>query len=412
MTGVLDVARHRTRPWAYRRKTMPRRRLRRIAISLILLSGAIALVVWSVLPAAIPVRGRFHDFQIDTMVDSESARYYVESYAQGRIDNPDLHDAIDTLKHAFGDRIPNHDDLRRLAHTRSVDFSALFFADQLLSLEQNAAINRRFGLNLARALREDVTVANPDGIVVVLVPGYDYRENGHATGADLKDQIAILGDVGFQVAFIDVDPIGTVLESATAIEQALERLADTQIVIAGPSSAGPAIHTALSRLGRGSGVRAWLNLGGTLQGVPLLDWFQRYPQRVVLDAVVWAQNWRHDSFESLTNRVLRERFARLSVPDDIRVFNYISMSLSGDISRFGWDKYLLMRSDGPNDGLSLLPDLLFPQGLTIVSPKGDHFFAEDPLIKQKTVALVLTVLESIDGPPRAMNPPESRRKEE
>jgi hypothetical protein len=391
---------------------MTRRRLRTIATVVLLLASAIALVVWSVLPAAIPARGRFHDFDVNTTVDSEAARYYVESYAQGSVDDPQLHDAIEALKRDFGDRIPNHVDLRQLAHTRSVDFAALFFADQLLSLEQNAAVNARFVLNLSRALREDATVANTDGIVVVLVPGYDYKENGQATGAALEDQVAILGDLGFRVEFIDVDPIGTVLESAAAIEQALERLADSQIVIAGPSSAGPAIHTALSRLGHGSGVRAWLNLGGTLQGVPLLDWSQQYPQRVVFDAVVWAQAWRHDSFESLTNRVLRERFARLSVPEDIHVFNYISMSLSGDISRFGWDKYLLMRSDGPNGGLSLLPDLLFPNGLTIVSPKGDHFFAEDSQINEKTIALVLTVLESIDGPRRAMYPPGSRRKEE
>ncbi len=66
---------------------------------------------------------------------------------------------------------------------------------------------------------------------------------------------------------------------------------------------------------------------------------------MVFDVIVWAQDWRHDSFESLTTRVRRERFAELSVPKDIQVFNYISMSLSGDISDFGWDKYLLMRSD-------------------------------------------------------------------
>ena len=55
-----------------------------------------------------------------------------------------------------------------------------------------------------------------------------------------------------------------------------------------------------------------------------------------------------------------------------------------------------MRSDGPNDGLSLLPGLLLPEAPTIVSPKGDHFFAEDPLIEQKFAALVLTILERID----------------
>ena len=128
-------------------------------------------------------------------------------------------------------------------------------------------------------------------------------------------------------------------------------------MIAGPSSAGPAIHTALSRLDTGSGVRAWLNLGGTLRGVPLLDWFQMFPQSLVFGLVAWWQDFR---LESLTNRVLRQRVKELSVPEDIQVFNYISMSLSGDISGFGWDKYLLMRSDGPNDGLSLLPDLLHP----------------------------------------------------
>ena len=201
---------------------------------------------------------------------------------------------------------------------------------------------------------------------------------------------------GLQVEFIAVDPVGTVLENAHVIETTLQRLDHDRIVIAGPSSAGPAIHTALSRLGTDSGVVAWLNLGGTLKGVPLLDWFEAFPQRLVFTVAAWVEEWRRESLESLTSRVLRERFESLTVPDEIQVFNYISMSLSGDISRFGWDKYLLMRSAGPNDGLSLLPDLLLPEGRTIVSPKGDHFFAEDPLIEQKSTALVLTILENLD----------------
>ena len=362
---------------------------------LLVVAGVTSLALWSSLPASIPARGRFHDFELDTTVDSESAKYYIESYAQGKVDDPQLDQAIEQLKRDVGGRIPNHLELSRLAQTQSVDFAALFFADQLLSLDRNAAVNRRFRLNLDRVLREDVVVVDSDSIVILLVPGYDYKENGHVTGADLKAQAAILGDLGFRVEFVEIDPIGTVLECADVIQHALESLSEEQIIIAGASSAGPAIHTALSRLDKGSGVLAWLNLGGTLHGVPLLDWFQAFPQSLVFDLVVWAQDWRHESFESLTNRVLRERFEELSIPEEIQVFNYISMSLSGDISHIGWDKYLLMRSDGPNDGLSLLPDLLLPEGRTIVSPKGDHFFAEDPLIENKSVALVLTILESI-----------------
>lgn len=52
---------------------------------------------------------------------------------------------------------------------------------------------------------------------------------------------------GLQVEFVEVDPAGTVLECADVIESASERLSEEQIIIAAPSSAGPAIQTALSR---------------------------------------------------------------------------------------------------------------------------------------------------------------------
>ena len=47
-------------------------------------------------------------------------------------------------------------------------------------------------MNVDRVLREETVVADSDGIVIVLVPGFDYKENGHVTGADLQDQVAIL----------------------------------------------------------------------------------------------------------------------------------------------------------------------------------------------------------------------------
>ena len=177
---------------------MNRRLLRRIATVLLLVAGVISLAIWSVLPASIPARGRFHDFELDTTVDSESAKYYIESYAQGRVDNPQLHQAIEKLKRDFGDRIPNHLDLHWLAQTQSVDFAALFFADQLLSLDRNATVNRRFRMNLDRVLRAGTVAVDSDGIVIVLVPGYDYKENGHVTGpiSKLRSRYSATWDFG------------------------------------------------------------------------------------------------------------------------------------------------------------------------------------------------------------------------
>ena len=203
---------------------MNKRRLLSVVTALLLLAIAMSLFLWSALPPSIPARGTFHDFEIDATVDSESAKYYVESYAQGRVDDPRLHQAIEKLKRDFGDRIPNHLDLHRLAQTQSVDFAALFFADQVLSLDRNAVFNRRFRMNVYRVLREETVVVDTDGIGIILVPGYDYKENGHLTGADLKAQVAILGGLGFQVELLEIDPVGTVLECAEVVENGLESL--------------------------------------------------------------------------------------------------------------------------------------------------------------------------------------------
>ncbi len=55
----------------------------------------------------------------------------------------------------------------------------------------------------------------------------------------------------------------------------------------------------------------------------------------------------------------------------------------------------MMRGDGPNDGLTLLPDILAPNSLSILAPRSDHFFAEDPEIDDKTLALLLILIDQI-----------------
>ena len=73
----------------------------------------------------------------------------------------------------------------------------------------------------------------------------------------------------------------------------------------------------------------------------------------------------------------RIRFARLSgIDNNILVINYLGLSLSGQLSKYSKDKYPLLVSEGPNDGLTLLTDIIAPNSLTIVAFGSDHFFAE------------------------------------
>ena len=75
------------------------------------------------------------------------------------------------------------------------------------------------------------------------------------------------------------------------------------------------------------------------------------------------------------------------------MINYVGVPLSGQLSRFSRDKYPLLARLGPNDGLTLLPDVLVPGGLSYVAFGSDHFFAEDPQINARTVALLRLVLD-------------------
>jgi hypothetical protein len=84
------------------------------------------------------------------------------------------------------------------------------------------------------------------------------------------------------------------------------------------------------------------------------------------------------------------------VNNTILVINYLGLSLSGQLSKYSKDKYPLLISEGPNDGLTLLSDIIAPNSLTIIALGSDHFFAEDHRINDKTVALAKVVISYLD----------------
>jgi hypothetical protein len=96
----------------------------------------------------------------------------------------------------------------------------------------------------------------------------------------------------------------------------------------------------------------------------------------------------------------RDRVRSLALPSHIRVINYLGLSLTGSLSSLSVYKYPLIADQGPNDGLTLLADIIAPGSLTLVATGSDHYFAEDPQINRKTIAMVRTVFDLID-PDRA-----------
>lgn len=346
----------------------------------------------------IPAKGAVRGHEIVTAVDSEVARYYLESYLTGKQSDQEMHQRIASVYAKHGDGLPSLESLGRIARENSVDFAALFFADRLLGETCNKQINGMFAAHL-RAARQHVARPLPD-LVVLFVPGWDYLENGHLTGADFTKPRALATVFGLQNQLVEIPPVGSVEDNARVIAREVTKQAreGKQIVLAGASSAGPAIHLALAEVIAKDdlpSVRAWLNFGGLLQGSPLVDIVTDRPW---LSFVLRTfTGWEDTAMRSMGTRASRTRSARLTLKSRLLVINYLGIPFSGGLSKYGRDKYPLIKSDGPNDGLTLLPDALAPNSLTIVALGSDHFFNEDPQIDRKTLALMSLVTDALAG---------------
>jgi len=336
--------------------------------------------------------------RVETTVDSDPARYYLENYLQGKHENRDLSDKIAALHNRFDQATPSRNDLNEIAHAFSVDFASLFLAHRLLADECNIVLNQSFVhyMSSGRAIDESV-----DSLYIVLfVPGWNYEKNGHENGADFARPRQLASELGLENHLVELLPTGSVEQNADILAADIVRYSRTgkELILAGASSAGPAIHLALSELldeRALSSVKVWLNLGGILQGSPLVDYAEARPG--LLNLVAWFKGLDKEAILSMGANRSRKRFARLEMDSDILVINYLGIPLSGQLSQHSKNTYPLLRSNGPNDGLTLLADAIAPDSLTVVALGSDHFFAEDPNIDVKTVALLKLIVAHLQN---------------
>ncbi len=374
--------------------SLRRRWLTRLVLAALALATPLAaFLLWAFWLPAVPVRATFFDWPVATTVDSEIARYFLADYLAGKRTHANFDAALARLDAAPG--VPDREALAALAQATSVDVAALHFARRLRAQSCNASVHADMAKHLAVAADAPVAAS---AYRVLFVPGWDYAANGHITGADFAAPRRLFAALGVDNVLVPLPPTGGVEENADALARAIRQHATSgkRLLLAGASSAGPAIHLALAERLRPdelAPIAAWLNLGGILHGSPLVDFAADAPQRWLLRPLFGVLGWDAQAIDSMSARTSRARFARLQLPPSLLVINYVGVPLSGQLSRFSRDKYPLLARLGPNDGLTLLPDVLVPGGLSYVAFGSDHFFAEDPQINARTVALLRLVLD-------------------
>jgi hypothetical protein len=339
--------------------------------------------------AGLPVRGNIGGQSIDTRVDAEVARYYLASYLSGQRNNPLLDGRITDAYKNGSSALPDRIELKRLSEEFSVDFAAAYLADRIIRVPENRRFRELFEENRTAfsQKRLKLPVGVPD-YEVLFIPTYLYKRLP-ITGGDFAVPKKALQKIGLPLHFVETVEDGAVETNADIVAAAIVARARSgrRLILISASKSGPEVALALTRLGNTATrhVVAWINTVGALQGTPLTD-EQLLPDVEDLVGAVDVAG-----MQSLMTERSRRRFQSFRLSDHILVVNYFGIPLSGSVSSWARPGFTPLSKHGPNDGILLLSDMIFPGGITVAELGLDHFLLDQNL-DAATVGLVTAVM--------------------
>ena len=243
------------------------------------------------------------------------------------------------------------------------------------------------------------------------MPGWLYKADT-TTGADFARFRALLSRHGASVSLVETGQNLAVEDNARLIEDRIRHAGRSgkAIVVVSGSKGGPEVALALSNLRQDPDarqVKAWLNIGGLMAGTPLADTALTWPTCWFVYLAVLPDS-SFDGIRSVSTARSTARRKDLELPADVLVVNYVAVPLSGDISRQASEGYRRLRADGPNDGLTYLPDAIVPDSVTIPEIGVDHYFRAAN-IDLRAIALTRAIVRHAKNTPMAQHDVSYRR---
>jgi hypothetical protein len=303
-------------------------------------------------------------------------------------------------------RLPDQALLKKLADRTSMDFAALVFARALSGEPRSRTVQAAFD----RFLQEEpgraaAALGRPHGFPYTLLfaPSWLYKSHPE-NGADFANQRGLLDRLGVSNRLIESGESDSVEDNAAVIVRTIRETGcgDGRIVLVSASKSGAEAATALSGLtsGEAACVAAWINIAGSLRGTPLADSALRVPAKWLARGIFWLSGWNWDALESLGTERSRRRFETLQLPQTITVLNIIAVPVSGSVGYQVYPGYQVLSAHGPNDGVVLLADTVWPGGINVVALGADHLFA-----RWREDTYILAMLRALDLAVRTPTPP-------
>jgi hypothetical protein len=351
------------------------------------------------------VKGHLAGESVSTTVDSAIARYYLEHSLSPAAANSELGRRIVDIEQRFKARPLDWLTLRDISAQTSPDFATLFFIKQSLSDSRNARLEKAYWQEVSRI---NTATGRPVRAVaarnqlrqyeLIFIPGFHYLSD-QSSGADFYNQRQLFGRLGVHVELAATLEDGTIEENAAIVAGVVraESKSNARLILISASKGGPETALALGKMlepGETKSVKAWLSVGGLIEGTFLADHVSGWPKSLLTRMILRYSGIDPRSLSGMTTRASRARMKETTLPSHIFLLQFVGAPLSGDIASDVRHRYIELRKYGPNDGLTLLADELVPHGVTVIEPGLDHFY-QDPEIDLKSLALANVVADEL-----------------
>jgi len=361
------------------------------------------------------VIGDTPDSDLARMVDSDAARQMLAELLARRSGGARLAAGTtpDTLLARLGvegesieiSRVPGQARLREIGREVSMDFGALVFAKALGADPKSQAVQAAFDRFLREGPdRSSEALRRPRAFPYTLVFAPSWLHKSHPeTGSDFAFQRRIVTQLGIASRLIASGESDSVEANAAVIADTLRTIGCSSgpLVVVSASKSGAEAALALTGLtpAESTCVVAWINIAGALGGTPLADAALRPPVKWLARGIFWVSGWSWDALESLATGPSRRRLDRRRMPETITVLNIVAVPVSGSVGYQVYGGYQVLASHGPNDGVVLLADTVWPNSINLVALGADHLF-----FRWREDAYVLALLRALDVAVRRYGP--------
>lgn len=317
---------------------------------------------------------------LEAFVDSEPARRLLaEMLLEQRARGPGFASLVGPHP---GERPPvDEATLRQLAADVSMDFAALSFARAISADPRSRTIQSTLDRSVRDgAARSAEALGRPAAFpyTVLFAPSWMYRSYPES-GAAFAHQRRLLDRLRIPNRLIESGESASVEDNAAAIAAAVRAAGhDAPLILVSASKSGAEVAMALGRVlapDEAASVAAWVNIVGALHGSPLADSALRPPASWLARFVFWVRGWDWAGLASMATAPSRQRLEGARLPAWVAVVNVVAVPVSGSVGLAVRGGYEVLRGHGPNDGVVLLTDTVWPGGINVVALGADHRYA-------------------------------------